>query len=752
MLDSYTMEKNLNEFFDDTDIFNNDEKYLDEQWIFIYGDGSEKRLDIEEFNNWISSGRGRGLLTLPDKDLIVKVIVPKIVKEIAFGSFQHFCSLKEVVLHDEIKRINNFAFKECISLEKINFPNNLEYIGRRAFQQCKSLKEINLLNIREIGDFAFIFSRLQEFMIWGDIETIPPSCFEGCNNLRHIIAPSRLMNNLWNQFLFYDYTHLFFYDYGHIKDVLSNNDCSITLLGENFSEIYECLKNFLSQFKDNKYRGNFESFNNHFTLKIESDYLSWKEKQRIKYLLSKIKLKNIVFVSTEELRLSAKKEIILDKKENVNMENMNIGLGEDNQKLLDDINKLVKDLSLDSKKVILEKVKTAIDIYEKSVKEEKPILNLEDESVFSFNDKMIGDADFSLKVELSNIKMFLEKHFKTLKLLSDLEEYKKILGSKVEKSTDKNDTIENIITNIVYLASQLDENNKEDIMKRIHYYLDEAYNNYQNELDKEFDGYVKLQFKEELEPKTQLHLNLSHYLDEVKLNYEYIIPYITLMNCLKSKSGGLEYVEADTIEDFINDIRYILLQFSNSAMQERLIRLFDKIITEYIEKIESIILDNEERINYQEFEILFRKDLQFFLEKLNNYISLNDLSFSLEKCLNLLEEKKLTEDKETIEILFIKDILESIEKASLNNQEKSQAISKVLTIIDRCLFKINGSLGRDADERKNLQQELHKELFLIKLKLDIYGLRKERYSKFYLNNNENYEIKKLIKNKDTSTF
>ena len=86
---------------------------------------------------------------------ITKVTVGEGVVTIGMSAFTECRDLKQVVLPETLKPIENFAFSACSSLYEIEIPKNVFYIGTAAFEGCDKLIEINIPeNVTEIGPDA----------------------------------------------------------------------------------------------------------------------------------------------------------------------------------------------------------------------------------------------------------------------------------------------------------------------------------------------------------------------------------------------------------------------------------------------------------------------------------------------------------------------------------------------------------------------------------------------------------------------
>lgn len=96
------------------------------------------------------------------------------------NAFQNNQTIKNIILPETIKNINNNAFKNS-SLETINFPSSLETIGNYAFADTKELiiYIVNLSKLLTIGDDAFNSSEIKSIDLTTatNLETIGKECF-----------------------------------------------------------------------------------------------------------------------------------------------------------------------------------------------------------------------------------------------------------------------------------------------------------------------------------------------------------------------------------------------------------------------------------------------------------------------------------------------------------------------------------------------------------------------------------------------
>lgn len=107
-------------------------------------------------------------------------------------SFMGSESLREVVLPQNLKTINQDAFKNCIKLEKISIPESVELIEKNSFYNCKSLKSINIpQNLKSIETCAFCgLKSLKSINLPQSLNSINDNTFMGCELLEEITIKS----------------------------------------------------------------------------------------------------------------------------------------------------------------------------------------------------------------------------------------------------------------------------------------------------------------------------------------------------------------------------------------------------------------------------------------------------------------------------------------------------------------------------------------------------------------------------------
>ena len=115
-----------------------------------------------------------------NKYKIERIIYDVNIKKIYAGYYMVNINLKEVILPESLKEIDDLVFTGCSNLRKINLPDRIERIGNYCFQNCYKLDNIKLPKNLKILE-AFVFSNcynLKNFKINNGIEKVHPYSFE----------------------------------------------------------------------------------------------------------------------------------------------------------------------------------------------------------------------------------------------------------------------------------------------------------------------------------------------------------------------------------------------------------------------------------------------------------------------------------------------------------------------------------------------------------------------------------------------
>ena len=106
----------------------------------------------------------------------------KKVGQYAFGE----SGLQEVCLPKNIEIIENEAFSGCSELHSVTWNCKCNAIPANCFYECVNLKVFDFSTIKEIGQYAFYKSGLQEVRLPKNIESIYERVFGECSELQFV--------------------------------------------------------------------------------------------------------------------------------------------------------------------------------------------------------------------------------------------------------------------------------------------------------------------------------------------------------------------------------------------------------------------------------------------------------------------------------------------------------------------------------------------------------------------------------------
>ena len=128
-----------------------------------------------------------------DGKLVTNIVIPDNVARINDYAFYHYDSLASVTFgkNSQLTSIGNNAFCDCDHLTSINIPDSVTSIGDSAFYDCGSLLSINIPNsVTSIGDCTFRYcTSLSSATIGDSVTSIGEQAFIGCP-LTSITIPS----------------------------------------------------------------------------------------------------------------------------------------------------------------------------------------------------------------------------------------------------------------------------------------------------------------------------------------------------------------------------------------------------------------------------------------------------------------------------------------------------------------------------------------------------------------------------------
>lgn len=165
--------------------------------IFIKYIGSSKTIEIPAGVKTIRKSAFYG------NGIIEEVVIPAGVKTIETDAFRGCTSLTTVRIAGGVVEFGTDIFNGCTSLTTVALPNNMQKISAGLFDGCSSLTEIALPSgITEIGERAFMGSKLVQITLSDSITEIGESAFEDCTELTTVVIPANSMLRIIGEYAF----------------------------------------------------------------------------------------------------------------------------------------------------------------------------------------------------------------------------------------------------------------------------------------------------------------------------------------------------------------------------------------------------------------------------------------------------------------------------------------------------------------------------------------------------------------------
>ncbi len=177
---------------------------------------------------------------------IKNIVLPKSLESIGSSAFNDCKSLQNIEINGGTI-IGQSAFSGCTELKEIILPNCTKVIENNAFSRCSSLKSVTLSNsVTSIGDLAFAnCTSLASITIPDSVKSINYWAFEGCTSLKSINIPDSVTD-------IGQYAFGYNYDYGYKKIDNFKIYCYSGTAGEQYAKDnsldYELLDNHTHNF------------------------------------------------------------------------------------------------------------------------------------------------------------------------------------------------------------------------------------------------------------------------------------------------------------------------------------------------------------------------------------------------------------------------------------------------------------------------------------------------------------------------
>ena len=137
------------------------------------------------------------------KNKITEIVLPDDVEKIDTFAFYECYALKSINIPDGVKSIGNSAFSYCESLTSINIPDSVTSIGSNTFYNCESLTSINIPDsVTSIGQEAFEYcKKLESVTLSENLTSISSDTFGYCTSLINIYIPNSVTSIGYEAFL-----------------------------------------------------------------------------------------------------------------------------------------------------------------------------------------------------------------------------------------------------------------------------------------------------------------------------------------------------------------------------------------------------------------------------------------------------------------------------------------------------------------------------------------------------------------------
>ena len=141
---------------------------------------------------------------------IKSITIPNSVTSIGRAAFSGCSSLTSIIIPNSVKTIEPYAFSGCIGLSSITLSNSLNAITEAMFYNCTNLKVITIPNsVETIGEKAFSnCSNLTTIIIGNGLNYIFSEAFSNCSNMESFtclasIVPYQRPNVFLNSYVNY---------------------------------------------------------------------------------------------------------------------------------------------------------------------------------------------------------------------------------------------------------------------------------------------------------------------------------------------------------------------------------------------------------------------------------------------------------------------------------------------------------------------------------------------------------------------
>ena len=668
----------------------------------------------------------------------IKYVVPDEFTIIGDRAFTGCNQLEEIELPENLEYIGDSAFEKCISLKNITIPSSVKAIRSCAFSECSLLKDVKLPESLEwIYCWAFFeCASLTEIIIPDNVSCIEGCAFLGCRQLKKVVLPKNLkklysdafedcpLESLTVHASYGDFGHYFINSIFKVRDNYGIPIFELIIKYDNYKELYNFVKIITQNNTLVKALNGWCNFN----ILFDGKKLNLLQQNIIKRLITKQYITNINLSFDVQDRDNKEEKLAIQEY------NPKYKLSDEIKKLLEEINILSSKLPEEVKTTINQKISKLISDYEKGItaKNKRPTLSLEDEKI-SLEIKSM-DPETVLLLSLNQMKLGFSSYDRLLEDISSVYKCRELLKTKVDNKPEKLNSLEEIIQAIIYLTNKIDERQTKYFITKVENTLSNALNKYNKDLDNLFGNNDNLLLLESPLTNQQLKIDLLKISDEITVYAQKVIPYIELLNALKSDIVTT-YDNSNSITGTIIGMKYVLPFIINEKNRNQLEKEITSFCNEYINKIEKNIanIDNIKESDYQKLVTEISKRIHPILEKLNLYSNKDenekDILTQLQNCISILNNTEFVEINE-------KKLLESwigdLHNKLMNNdqmleEEKQEINKKLLAIINKWLEKIDKM--DNEEDMSVVMKVISSEIAEIYFKVDIFVKELDNYNK-----------------------
>lgn len=130
-----------------------------------------------------------------DCSLLKQLILPNGVKQIEDRAFWGCANLTKIHIPTQLDTLKQHAFQNCEALTSVTFSDKLKVLGNNAFAGCVSLKEVNILSLDSIATKVFYGCKsLKSIVLPNNLRAIADSAFMRCEALTALTIPKSVVS------------------------------------------------------------------------------------------------------------------------------------------------------------------------------------------------------------------------------------------------------------------------------------------------------------------------------------------------------------------------------------------------------------------------------------------------------------------------------------------------------------------------------------------------------------------------------